>query len=226
MERFRTPQACIRARRTEETVAMLEEIAGTAMDQQTLGTDQPTYSYKPSLLGAPWEFSLTPAGLVWNVGRHSGRVPYQDVRMVRLLFRPTTMQTHRFVTEIWSQDGPKLTIASTSYRSMIEHERQDAAYRNFVTALHRRIGAAGNDTRLVSGKPGFLYWPGLVVFAVVALALGALTVQGLRTQFWWGAAFVAGFLALFLWQIGGYFRRNRPGTYRADGLPRELLPRG
>jgi hypothetical protein len=196
------------------------------MDQQTFTTDQPIYSYKPSLLGAPWEFRLTPAGLVWEVGRHSGHVAYQNVRMVRLLFRPTTMQMHRFVTEIWPQDGPKLTIASTSCRSMIEQERQDATYRKFVTALHRRIGAAGINTRLVSGKPGFLYWPGLVVFAVVALALGALTVQGLRTQFWWGAAFVAGFLALFLWQIGGYFRRNRPGTYRADDLPRELLPRG
>jgi len=205
---------------------MLEEIAGTAMDQQTLTTDQPIYSYKPSLLGAPWEFRLNPAGLVWEVGRHSGRVPYQDVRMVRMLFSPTTIQSYRFLTEIWPKDGPKLTIASTSWKSMIEQERHDAAYRNFVTVLHRRIGAAGNDTRLVSGKPGFLYWPGLVVFAVVALALGALTVHGLRTQSWWGAAFVAGFLALFLWQIGGYFRRNRPGTYRADDLPRELLPRG
>lgn len=194
--------------------------------QQILSTDQPIYSYKPSLLGAPWEFRLTPAGLAWQVGRHSGRVPYQDVRMVRLLFRPTTMQSHRFLTEIWPQDGPKLTIASVSWRSMLEQERQDAAYRNFVTALHQRIGAAGSHARLVSGKPGFLYWPGLVVFAVIAFGLGALIAQALRMQSFSGAAVAAGFLALFLWQIGGYFRRNRPGIYRPDDLPRELLPRG
>src|SRR5437762_4104986 len=97
--------------------------------QQTLTADQPIYSYKPSLLGAPWEFSLTSAGLVWNAGGHSGRVPYRDVRMVRLLFRPTTMQPHRFVTEIWPQDGPKLTIASASWKSVVEQERQDAADR-------------------------------------------------------------------------------------------------
>jgi hypothetical protein len=146
--------------------------------------------------------------------------------MVRLLFRPMTMQSHRFLTEIWSRDAPKLTIASTSCRSMLEQQRQDAAYRNFVTALHRRIGAAGNNARLVAGSPGFLYWPGLVVFVVIALGLGALAVQGLRTQSLSGAALVGGFLALFLWQVGGYFRRNRPGTYRPDTLPRELLPRG
>jgi len=33
-----------------------------------------------------------------------------------------------------------------------------------------------------------------------------------------------GFFALFAWQSGTYFRRNRPGRYRPDGLPRDLVP--
>jgi hypothetical protein len=53
-----------------------------------------------------------------------------------------------------------------------------------------------------------------------------LIVQALRIQSLSGAALAGGFLALFLWQVGGYFRRNRPGHYRPDALPRELLPRG
>ena len=196
------------------------------MNQAQQPGEQPVYSYKPSLLGAPWEFRLTPTGLAWEVGRNSGRVLYQNIRMVRLVFRPTTLQSRRFLAEIWSQDNPKLTIASVSWRSMLEQERQDAAYRNFVTALHWHIGEAGNNARLVSGKPGFIYWPGLAVFAVVALGLGALMLQALWTQSLWGAAIVAGFLAVFLWQVGEYFRRNRPGRYSSDALPRQLLPRG
>ena len=40
-----------------------------------------------------------------------------------------------------------------------------------------------------------------------------------------GAAFIGAFVALLLWQGGNFFRRNRPGTYRPDALPRALLPR-
>jgi len=39
------------------------------------------------------------------------------------------------------------------------------------------------------------------------------------------AAFIAAFLALFLWQGGNFFRRNKPGRYRPDALPPELLPK-
>ena len=42
---------------------------------------------------------------------------------------------------------------------------------------------------------------------------------------WAGTAFVGAFLALSLWQLGGFFRRNRPGRYRADAPPGDLLPR-
>jgi hypothetical protein len=42
---------------------------------------------------------------------------------------------------------------------------------------------------------------------------------------WGGAAFVGGFFALFLWEIGGFLRRNRPRVYRPNALPPELLPR-
>ena len=98
------------------------------------------YAYKSSLMGAPFEFRLAPAGLEWRKGMHSGRTPYDGIRRIRLGFRPMTMQNHRFLGEIWTTDGPKLQIASTSWRSLVEHERLDAPYRAFVTELSRRVG--------------------------------------------------------------------------------------
>jgi hypothetical protein len=62
------------------------------------------------------------------------------------------------------------------------------------------------------------------VFVAGSLGLAALTLHALQTGAWAGAAFVGGFLALFLWQSGSYFRRNRPGSYRPDALPEALVP--
>jgi hypothetical protein len=190
-------------------------------------TQDIAYVYKPALMGAPWELALRPDALAWRSGRHEGRIPYASITHVRLSFRPVTMQTRRFLTEIWSPgSGPKLTIASTSWVSMLEQAPQDAAYGAFVRALHRRIAAAGAGTAFVAGSPALVYWSGLAVFAAVALTLVALTVRALTIGEFAGAALVGGFLALFLWQAGLFFLRNRPGRYRPEALPAQLVPGG
>jgi len=192
------------------------------------GADSPpesTYSYRPSLLGAPYEFQLGEHGLDWTVGRKSGRVAWRDVQRVRMSFRPASMQSYRFVTEIWAAGAPKLAIMSTSWKSMVTHERLDQGYAAFVGELHRRLAQAQTQARFEQGTNPVQYWPGLVVFAGVSLALAFLIVRALQAQAIGGALFIAGFLALFLWRGGDFFRRNRPRFYRVDALPRDLLPK-
>ena len=193
-------------------------------DTQT-PTSDPAYSYRPSLLGAAYAFRLASDALEWQVGSRSGRIPYTSIRRVRLSFRPVPMQSYRFLAEIWSDGMPKLQLASTSARTMMEIARQDVQYSDFITELHRRIAAAGGDAAFESGKHPIVYWVGFVVFAAISLGLAALAVRGLQAQSLAGAAFVAGFLALFLWQVGSFFRRNRPRRYTADAPPADLLPR-
>src|SRR5258705_10240 len=142
------------------------------------------YVYKSSLMGAPLEFQLTPDALEWRKGGIAGRTPYGSVRRIRLSFRPMTMQNYRFVTEVWPESGPKLQIASTSWKSLVEHQRLDAEYRAFVSELSRRIGAAGGNTAFDTGSPAFLYWPGIVIFIGAALALAGLAVRALEQQAW------------------------------------------
>jgi hypothetical protein len=187
-------------------------------------SEETTYSYKPSLMGAPFEVRLTPDALTWQAGRYSGRIPYGEVRRLRLSFRPVTMQSQRFIAEIWPAQGPKIVIASSSWRSMVEVERRDAAYAAFVAELHRRLAAARSSARFEGGSLPLLYWPGVVLFAGVSLALAALVVRGLLVEAYTGAAFIAAFLGLFLWQAGTFFRRNRPVVYAPDTPPRELIP--
>jgi hypothetical protein len=113
----------------------------------------PAYSFKPSLIGGACQFTLKPDALEWQIGHRSGRVRYDRVRAVRLSYRPVTMQTHRFIAEIWSADNPKIQIVSVSWRSIMEQERLDMAYSAFVTELHRRVSAAGAAAKFTTGLP-------------------------------------------------------------------------
>ena len=183
------------------------------------------YAFKSSLIGAPLELRLAHDALEWRKGAVAGRAPYNSVRRVRLSFRPMTMQNHRFLTEIWPAGGPKLQLASTSWKSMFEHERLDGEYTAFVTELCRRIGATKGHTAFECGSPALLYWPGVAVLIGAALGIGALMLRALQVGALAGALFIAAFLALFLWQLGGFFLRNRPGTFAPDHVPPLVLPK-
>lgn len=194
-------------------------------DDSAVPPPENTYSYRPSLLGAPHEFRLGEHGLAWNVGRRSASVAWRDVERVRLSYRPASMQSHRFLTEIWAAGAPKLTIMSTSWKSMVVQERLDEDYTAFITELHRRLALAQTHARFEQGTNPFQYWPGLVIFGGVLLALAFLTARALQEHAIGGALFIAGFLALFLWRGGDFFRRNRPRLYRVETPPPALLPK-
>lgn len=190
------------------------------------GGDNAAYFFRPSLMGAPWQFKLADDGIEWMTGHRSGRIAYRDVRRVRMSFRPVNMQTQRFLTEVWADGAPTLKISSSSWKSMFEQERLDKAYSAFVAELHRRIARAAAPARFEQGSNPLLYWLGLAVFVGVVCGLGLLIVRGLQAEAWSGAAFIAGFMALCLWQGIVFFDRNRPGFYRAEAPPAALLPKG
>ena len=182
-----------------------------------------TYAYRPSALGSLREFSLSGDGIDWVAGVQSGHVLYRDIFHVRMSYRPITMQPHRFVTELWAKDAPKLQIVSTSWKSVAEQKRLDQAYSAFVRELHRHISVA-TSARLERGSSPLIYWPSLFVFVVVAIGLAALIVRTLQFGAYGGAALVGTFLVLFLWQGGNFIQRNRPGIYSADTLPKDVMP--
>ncbi|MFZ0057770.1 MAG: hypothetical protein WCD87_01965 [Pseudolabrys sp.] len=184
-----------------------------------------TYAYRATLLGAPRHFTLSDDGIDWTSGLMSGHIPYRNIRRLRMSFRPVSMQSHRFITELWGEGAPRLKIVSTSWKSMVEQERLDRSYSDFVRELHRRISKAVSSTRFERGTSPWIYWPGLAIFVTVALGLAGGAVQASHAGAYAGAAFVGAFLALYLWQTENFLRRNRPGTYRPEALPKEVMPR-
>jgi hypothetical protein len=193
-------------------------------DPKQTESAEPAYFYKPSLAGAPWQFRLAPDHLAWTKGHRSGALPYRDIARIRLSFRPMTMQTKRYLTEIWAPGTPKLTIASASWKGLIEQTALAGPYSEFVAELHRRVAASGVRPRCDCGIHPILYWLGVLVYVAVLLALAALIVRALQVSSYAGALFVAAFFGLFAWQLGHFFRLNKPACYEADAPPQYLLP--
>ena len=112
----------------------------------------------------------------------------------------------------------------------LEQERLDKSYSAFVVELHRQIAQvqdqASAPVRFDQGRSPLVYWPALAAYAGMGFGMALLAVRALQSGAHGGAAFIAGFMAFFLWQGGNFFRRNKPGVYRPDALPDVLMPKG
>ncbi len=108
---------------------------------------------------------------------------------------------------------------------MIEMDRQDGPYCAFITELHRRLAVSGGATVFTTGSPPLLYWPGLAVMIPATVMIAGMAIGTLFERAWATAAIIVGFLGFFVWQVGAFFWRNRPSTYRPDALPDQVMPR-
>jgi hypothetical protein len=194
----------------------------TDLDDETSPDDR--YAYKASLMGSAHLFELTKQGLSWNAGGRSGVWAYSDISAINLSYRPSSMQSRRFRADIRHVSGGRLRIMSTNWQTVSLMTPQDNGYRAFITGLHRRMAAAGSRAVLSGGLSVIHYGAAVVLVALLAVAMVGLLVRALAVGEWAGVLFLIGFAALFVWQIGGFVRRNRPITYGFDRLPQALLP--
>jgi len=194
----------------------------TELPQQTAPGN--SYTFKASLVGSAHQFELTDKGLSWKISGRSGVWAYGDIAAVRMSYRPSSMQAHRFRTDIWHADGGRIRIVSTNWQTVSLMTPQDNGYRAFIVGLHARMAAAGSKATLTGGLPSSLYAAALLFVALLAIAMVALFVRALATGEYAGALFLVGFALLFNWQIGGFIRRNRSVSYSFDHLPEALLP--
>jgi hypothetical protein len=181
------------------------------------------YVFKPSLAGGARQFELTGEGLRWRSTK-SHLWPWQRIAMVRLSYRPASMQPWRFRADIRNADGQRVTLVSTTWHSIAQMARQDDDYRAFIVELHRRLAQAGAKVELVAGIHPLLFAAGFAVMVLIGIALAGLLLRALMSGQFAAALFMAGFAAWFGWQIGSFLRRNRPRRYSFEALPPDVLP--
>ena len=183
-----------------------------------------SYAFKASLIGSAHQFTLEDDAVVWQAGRRSGRWRYADIVGVRMSYRPMSMQTRRFRTDLEHRGGDRLLVMSTTWQTVTLMVAQDSDYRAFIVELHRRLAVQGHQVILAGGINPVVHTIGLAGVALLSVAIAGLLARAIATQAYGGALFIAGFAALFAWQIGGFLRRNRPRRYTFDTLPQDLLP--
>ena len=183
-----------------------------------------SYVYKASLVGSAHQFTLEDDAVVWQAGRRSGRWRYADIVGVRMSYRPMSMQTRRFRTDLEHRGGDRLVVMSTTWQTVTLMVAQDRDYHAFILELHRRLAARGHQVTLVGGINPVVHTIGLAGVALFSIAIAGLLARAIATHAYGGALFIAGFAALFAWQIGGFLARNKPRRYTFDALPQDLLP--
>lgn len=183
-----------------------------------------SYTFKPSLAGAVRRFDLTDDGLAWQAGSRRGVWPYRSIATVRLSYRPVSMQPRQFRADIVHDSGQRQIVLSTSWKGFALVETQDDAYRDFIRALHGKLAAAGGGAVFHGGLRPVAYALATAVLTLVALALTALTARALASGSIAGALFLIALGGVFVWQIGGFMRRNKPCRYAAADPPPQLLP--
>jgi hypothetical protein len=183
-----------------------------------------SYAYKASLIGSAHRFELTEEGLAWHIAGRSGVWRYDEISAIRLSFRPVSMQQHRFRADVTRAGGGRIAILSTSWQTAALMAPQDSGFRDFLVELHARMAKAGSRAELTAGVGRKTYTAVLAFLAMLAVAMAGLLIRALMIGEFAGVLFILGFAALFIWQVGGFVRRNQPRSYSFDRLPRSLLP--
>lgn len=181
------------------------------------------YLFKSSLAGGAKQLTLSDAGLTVQATKVA-LWPLDSIAAIRLSYRPASMQAWRFRADIATQSGQSVAVYSTTWHSISQMARQDNDYRAFIVELHRRLAQTNSHARLIAGINPVLYFAGLVVMALIGISIVGLFVRALITGEFAGALFLVGFGGWFVWQIGGFMRRNRPRSYTFDALPDDVLP--
>lgn len=207
---------------------MLSQIFKTMPRGEATGSemagDGTQYVFKPSLVGGASQFDLTDEGLSWQARGKKGVWPLEKIAAIRLSYRPVSMQSRRFRADIEDTRGERVTLYSTTWHTVALMSPQDDGYRAFIVELHRRLAGIKSKAVLVVGINPNIYLAGMVIIAVVGMAMLGLLIRALFTAEFAGALFLVGFAALFAWQIGGFMRRNKPRSYTFDALPKDVLP--
>jgi hypothetical protein len=190
-------------------------------------TDEETvvrYAQRPRPFSHEVTWRLDDDAFVVDSGRKTMRIPYRSVATVRLTYRPANVTSQGYRAQFILNDGRTVTASNLSWKTYVEVERQDAAYRRLLVALLERCGRANPALLCLSGQPAPLWiastFGGVFMTAIFAGASLWFAQRGS----WPMAGLALLFLLPFIWQAHAMITKNRPGTFVPGRLPEAVLP--
>jgi hypothetical protein len=129
-------------------------------------------------------YRLTDSALVWSNRGVEGRLPFSDIRQVRIYRTPgvgfggATFAPGFQRCVVRPHSGRAQVLSSNHYAGPAKIEDRSASFQPFVDALIRRVATANPGTAFISGMPAALWsaWAVLLLVVVMLLAPLALLV--------------------------------------------------
>jgi hypothetical protein len=152
------------------------------------------------------------------------RFPYRDIVGVRLSYAPSRVDSARYRCDLRMRSGQQLAILSTHYAGIADFEDRAATYAPFVRALIARVAAANPSASFRSGKNPVTYWLEhlfLLAMVVVLVFVLSMTGFGYISESSWAKLFI---VLCSIPLLIAYTRKNWPGRFKPDAIPKDVLP--
>lgn len=182
------------------------------------------YKQRPRPFAGEVIFALTDDGLFVDNGRRQETIPYAAIQTLRLTFGYRNIGTPIFMCRIRRERGRTVTLSNLNWKGYVEYEAQNKGYTLFVRELVQKIAAANPHILFERGRPGLSYFLTLAVGVSALVGFAGATLFGLMRGNWLLATLGIIFLFPFSRQVHGMITRNRPGLFKPDALPSDLLP--
>ena len=182
------------------------------------------YAQRQKPFSGALELILDANGLTASKGRSTLTIPFAEIEKIVLTFTPRNTSFRTFTCKVHATNRRKLRFDSLSWKSLIETDKLDPEFRQFVAALAERSAASNPKLQLHAGfSPlrhklmlflGVILGGGLIACTVYAAIKGAAMVGLLSFG-------VTGYL---IWWLREVLTRNRPRDFTPDSLPDGVLP--
>lgn len=183
-----------------------------------------TYAHTPKPFGREVTFAIKGRELVVSDERKTLTAPLKEIMQMRLTYEPRNTMARGFRMKLWFSNSRTAAMTNLAWKSLIQVERQDDAYRRFVTALIAETAKA---------NPACIFLAGLAkpLWGIFALSAGISMIGliWLVVRAWLAgstslALLTIVFGAYFAFVLGDMIRRNRPRTFTAADIPADVLP--
>ncbi len=191
--------------------------------------NEPTYQFRLSLARSETTYRIEGDALVWSEGGENGRLPFSEIRQIRIYGSPgigfggSTVAPSFQRCVVKPRQGRAHVFSSNHYVSLGKFEDRSATFRPFIEALIRRVAAVNPATQFISGMPGVLWaiWA-LILLSVVILAPLALLV--IIIDLLSGGGFSATHLAVTIFLLGILFTLGSRWRMLVRNRPQQLDP--
>ena len=184
----------------------------------------PSYPHRLHAFQPTRVWTIEDGGVRWEVqgeDARSGFIPRDKIRSVRLRFEPSRAERRRVGLHIYTPIDHHIT--NIDYQGVMNFKHRPDAFKAFVIAFHN-LFPEDTKTEFYKGSTMGAYIGNIAITAFIVLLLLFLAPIMSVTGIPGGTSiFRIAVILIFLPVVFKLLKKNKPGTYRPDAPPLDIL---